>query len=407
MALTLNLDDEKNDNLYHFQGSQNILETENDFKLQKKEIAQFINREIYSKNKNLNIFIGSGCSIPAIPLMGTTMKEILNDTDHKDIKEEFIVYLNFTSNSHEEIFQKHLNSDLSTPDWEVAKLYGNFCNIEGFLTYLQQKTSVERDKDNIARLDNIFNSTKNQFVASIPRLLDEKYEGEVTDLYTSFYKKIFEKRQYESSKLNVFTTNYDLFNEIALEHNSINYSTGFTNNLTSKFNVNQFNYRLVDERNRYKDKWQPTTKEANLYKLHGSINWIEQENNIVQTSEGKDNVIIYPTILKHKETAQTPYSELFRELSIQLQKPNSTLVTLGYGFGDDHINNIIFQNLANQDFTLIAFGDIEENKLKMIQKHHGKNQNFHIIGGKINDSKAHYFEYIINNFMMFEDEINE
>lgn len=140
--------------------------------------------------------------------------------------------------------------------------------------------------------------------------------------------------------------------------------------------------------------------------MHGSINWIEKENNIVQTPEGKDNVIIYPTILKHQETAQTPYSELFRELSIQLQKPNSTLVTFGYGFGDDHINNIIFQNLANQDFTLIAFGDIGENKLKMIQEHHKKNQNFHIIGGKINDSKAHYFEYIINNFMMFEDDIN-
>lgn len=67
------------------------------------------------------------------------MKQILTDTVHKDIKEEFIIYLNFTSNSHEEIFQKYLHVGLSAPDWEVAKLYGNFCNIEGFLTYLQQK----------------------------------------------------------------------------------------------------------------------------------------------------------------------------------------------------------------------------------------------------------------------------
>ncbi|HCU0853040.1 TPA: SIR2 family protein, partial [Listeria monocytogenes] len=159
------------------------------------------------------------------------------------------------------------------------------------------------------------------------------------------------------------------------------------NNLTSVFNINQFNYRLVDERNRYKEKWQPTTKEANLYKLHGSINWIEKNKQIVQTNELDDNVIIYPTILKHQETTQSPYSELFRELSIQLQKTNSTLVTIGYSFGDDHINNIIFQNLINQDFTLIAFADVTEDKCMSIQKQHLANQNLHIIGGDIKNEE--------------------
>lgn len=405
--MELNSKDEKNSNLYHFQGSQNILETENEFELQRKEISQFMNREVLNKNKNLNIFIGSGCSTPAVPLMTATMKEILNDYEHPDIKKEFITFLKLAG-EHVEIFDKYLDSGLDDKEWKVAKLYDNFCNIEGFLTYLQQKINVEINESKLKRLEGIFSSVKKQFITSIPKYLDREYKGNVASIYTNFYNKIFEKRQYESSKLNIFTTNYDLFNEIALEHNSINYSTGFTNNLTSKFNINQFNYRLVDERNRYKDKWQPTTKEANLYKLHGSINWIEKENEIVQTNEvNDDNVIIYPTILKHKETAQTPYSELFRELSIQLQKPNSTLVTFGYGFGDDHINNIIFQNLANQDFTLIAFGDIDENKFEVIQENHGKNQNFHIIGGKLNGSKAHYFEYIISNFMIFEDDINE
>ena len=334
------------------------------------------------------------------------MKKILNDDEYPSIKDEFKTFLKVTD-AHLKIFEQYLVSDLNDEESKIAESYNNFCDIEGFLTYLNQKINVERDNYSKEKLEDIFNSAKKQFVTSIPRYLNSEYKGNVADIYMNFYNKIFEKRQYESSKLNIFTTNYDLFNEIALEHNSINYSTGFTNTLTSKFNVNQFNYRLVDERNRYKDKWQPTTKEANLYKLHGSINWIEKKDNIVQTYEESDNVIIYPTILKHRETAQTPYSELFRELSIQLQKPSSTLVTFGYGFGDDHINNIIFQNLANQDFTLIAFGDIEENKFKMIQEHYGKNQNFHIIGGEIDGTKAHYFDCIINNFMMFEDDTNE
>lgn len=279
------------------------------------------------------------------------------------------------------------------------------------MTYIQQKINIERNEINKKKLNKIFESTKKQFIETIPKYSDEKYEGNIAKLYINFYQKIFEKRQYESSKLNVFTTNYDLFNEIAFESNNINYSTGFTNNLTSEFNINQFNYRLVDERNRYKEKWQPTTKEANLYKLHGSINWIEKNKQIIQTNEVDDNVIIYPTILKHQETTQSPYSELFRELSIQLQKTNSTLVTIGYSFGDDHINNIIFQNLINQDFTLIAFADVNEDKCLSIQKKYKTNQNFHIIGGDIKNgdglSKAHYFNYILRNFMEFEENINE
>ncbi|MBF2462731.1 SIR2 family protein [Listeria welshimeri] len=396
--------------LYHFQGDKNILANEDNIEIQKQQISSFIKREILNKNRNLNIFIGSGCSTPAIPLMGTTLKTILNKSENEDIKQEFISYLNL-SEDHKKIFEKHLNEPLTKNDLIIAKNYDNFSNIEAFMTYIQQKINIERDEVHKNNLNQIFDSTKKQFVATIPKHSDQKYEGDVAKLYKKFYQKIFEKRQYESSKLNVFTTNYDLFNEIAFESNNINYSTGFTNNLTSVFNINQFNYRLVDERNRYKEKWQPTTKEANLYKLHGSINWIEKNKQIVQTNELDDKVIIYPTILKHQETTQSPYSELFRELSIQLQKTNSTLVTIGYSFGDDHINNIIFQNLINQDFTLIAFADVTEDKCMSIKKKHLANQNLHIIGGDIKNeediNKAHYFNCILKNFMELEGDIDE
>lgn len=98
-------------------------------------------------------------------------------------------------------------------------------------------------------------------------------------------------------------------------------------------------------------------------------------------------------------------------MSIQLQKTNSTLVTIGYSFGDDHINNIIFQNLINQDFTLIAFADVTEDKCMSIQKQHLANQNLHIIGGDIKNeediNKAHYFNCILKNFMELEENIDE
>ncbi|WP_276421728.1 SIR2 family protein, partial [Lactococcus garvieae] len=145
--------------------------------------------------------------------------------------------------------------------------------------------------------------------------------------YSKFYQKIFEYRTPESDKLSIFTPNYDLFTEYALEYNNISYATGFTTDLTNKFDINQFKYRLVDDTNRYKNKWQPVKKEANLYKMHGSINWVQDsEGQLYQRNYKKlesERVVIYPTQLKHQETAQTPYSELFREFSNCLQKPNT------------------------------------------------------------------------------------
>lgn len=96
-----------NEILYHFQGDKNTLENDDSIKNQKQQISSFIKREILNKNKNLNIFIGSGCSTPAIPLMGTTLKSILNKEENEDIKQEFISYLNIDE-EHKEIFEKHL-----------------------------------------------------------------------------------------------------------------------------------------------------------------------------------------------------------------------------------------------------------------------------------------------------------
>lgn len=204
-----------------------------------------------------------------------------------------------------------------------------------------------------------------------------------------------------------------MFNEIALENNKITYTTGFSSNLAQSFDINQFRYRIVDDTNRYKDKWQPVNKEANLYKLHGSINWKEENNNLIQDNNKSEqpnssNIVIYPTILKHRETAQSPYSELFREFANILQSPNTTLIIIGYGFADDYINNIISQNLNNKDFSLIIFSDLNEVNIKKFYSDHRMKLNLHIIGGLISkDIRAHHFNTIINYFLEDKDEIGE
>jgi hypothetical protein len=51
--------------------------------------------------------------------------------------------------------------------------------------------------------------------------------------------------------------------------------------------------------------------------------------------------MIYPNAAKDRETAAYPYVELFRDLATAVCRPNHTLITFGYSFGDEHVNRVI------------------------------------------------------------------
>lgn len=433
--------------LYHYQGQENLLENSDELNQQKQKVIKFLNDSI--RTENLSLFIGSGCSFPSVPLMGRTMQEIISeDKDTREFVLEFLTIRDFQSyieNTIQGLTEENitynkileyinniepsdlnrsvLNNELLISEdtklsdkikEKVEECLLDFNDIEGFLSWIENGLKFERGHERLNKLKNCFDFVKKRFINSIPLINDSEYtESESIKNYNNFYNKIFSYRNEESNKLSVFTTNYDLFNEIALENNKITYTTGFSSNLAQSFDINQFRYRIVDDTNRYKDKWQPVNKEANLYKLHGSINWKEENNNLIQDNNKSEqpnssNIVIYPTILKHRETAQSPYSELFREFANTLQSPNTTLIIIGYGFGDDHINNIISQNLNNKDFSLIIFSDLNEVNIKKFYSDHRMKLNLHIIGGLISkDIQAHHFNTIINYFLEDKDEIGE
>lgn len=56
--------------------------------------------------------------------------------------------------------------------------------------------------------------------------------------------------------------------------------------------------------------------------------------------------------------------ELFQDFAAALCRPNSTLVTYGYGFGDDHINRIIKDMLTipSTHLVIISYNDIGAKK---------------------------------------------
>ncbi|HFI2431096.1 TPA: SIR2 family protein [Streptococcus suis] len=398
---------------------------------QKQNISSFIKAQFSAEN--LVFFIGSGCSVPAIPLMLQTMKTIIgkhgdilcvikkfldtknvslliNSLDDKETLKGGLVRL-CESHSLEtiaDLYNHIIQSQLCDKE-QLLEIYENFCSsfsdIESLLNWIQNGLNFNPNNE---QLLNAFRIIKDEFIASIPKLDSDSYKGDVFKTYADFYKFVFSNRTEESSKISVFTTNYDLFNEYSLEANNIVYTTGFPSTLAKRFDINQFKYRLVDDTNRYKDKWQPVFKEANLYKIHGSINWISGEDGFLYQSNSTvtddDVVVIYPTMLKHKETAQAPYSELFREFSNCLQKKNTTLIVMGYGFPDEHINTIISQNLKNQDFNLIIFGNKNESKLNDFYEEF-KNRDLHLIGGQFDNKSAHHFNVISEEFLNYQKQV--
>ena len=99
-----------------------------------------------------------------------------------------------------------------------------------------------------------------------------------------------------------------------------------------------------------------------LYKLHGSLSWrsctADWENPYGLYSTIDENqpgqVVIYPSPLKYGQALALPYSELFRRFGNAIVQPQSVLFTIGYGFGDEHVNAIIRQALAVPSFTLVV-----------------------------------------------------
>lgn len=346
---------------------KNILEGEENYK---KHLTELLKKHVLSKN--LGFLIGSGCSVGGIPLMKDT-------------------------------FNKIKAEDLFVKNPELLGTFKKSNDLEGYLNWLQQAMKFYDSDDNYRKA---YKNSKKSLVKSIKIDYDDASKLEVLNNYKDFYRKIFNIRAFseEYEPIKIFTTNYDLFNEMALENLDILYNNGFTGTVKRKFNPYSFNYRLVDEENRYKDRWSKLKKSARVYKIHGSIDWIAKGEEILQTNKdtNDESIIIYPSLGKHFETQQSPYSELFRELSLNLQKPNTTLFIMGYGFADDHINNLIVQALPKEDFTLIIFSNLKEKKPQEFCRQHHNKENIYFISGEGNNGESiHYFNNI-NNLLSFE-----
>lgn len=180
---------------------------------------------------------------------------------------------------------------------------------------------------------------------------------------SDFHSRFFERVALSTGCRDIFSLNYDTVIEASLESQRISYADGFRGAENAHFEPSVYAQN---------DKHDGRT--FRLYKLHGSINWIREDDGIVRRRPLKalENAntlpsMVYPSELKYIETQFGVYETLLKRFRDRMreQKKNNTLICLGYSFNDEHINNAIVDAVCERDcnLTVVAFSGMEKDIL--------------------------------------------
>ena len=310
-------------------------------------------------------------------------------------------------------------------------------NIEKWLTKLAEDNSKEPYKEVIkaslykAYCDGVI--LKNQYFSSI----DANFL-ETKSAYADFFSicnELMNKRnsQLLNKQINLFTTNIDLLAEKTLEKSGIELNDGFRGTLTPAYSESNFQISLSKSSMQFHK--QAEVPMFNLIKVHGAVNWKEQNETIqsdtilmyyvqqaldkidkdyfveLQNADKKEKtfdevkteaddiarilpddaykeffeaynkiVMINPTKEKFKTSVlDYHFYELMRIYSNALERENSILFVMGFSFADEHIAQIT-KRAADTNPTLqvvvFAYSDEdEEGYKKNLQIEHGCSNN--------------------------------
>jgi len=246
------------------------------------------------------------------------------------------------------------------------KTAGAEYGVEEFIHFLHQLNYVGRYGVQVKRAGDVVVKVTDVLSSILGGLKERCTKDDISAQDLEGYKALFKRiisRPTNLKRTNLFTTNYDVIFERAMDEMGLIYVDGFVGGLRKFFQPQAFNYDYYYPASTTEGKVTRLEHVLHFYKLHGSLSWIESKASsttnvcgIEKTEavkDGVDNVLIYPTPMKEHETIGFPYSELVRRFASVIQQPQSVLITYGYGFGDAHINRAIYEALNIPSFQLV------------------------------------------------------
>ena len=229
------------------------------------------------------------------------------------------------SNQHKDHFAKILNH---LADSDVQKR-----TIEDILTQVRRLTDIDGtipfdglSKDDLKELDK-------KLCSEVSRVMNARLPNRDTPYHDLAWWIGSIPR---ANAVEVFTSNYDLLMEQALEECGVPYFDGFSGSDRTFFDTPSMEQDAIPSR------W------ARLWKLHGSINWWRTPGGDFQRKTGPndgDSQMIHPSHLKFDQSRIMPYLAMQDRLRAFLARGQAVLITCGYSFADSHLNQAIQQGL--------------------------------------------------------------
>lgn len=194
-------------------------------------------------------------------------------------------------------------------------------------------------------------------------------------------------------KVNFYTLNYDLSLEYVLDKLSIDYDNGFFGFINRKFDSRTL---------QFSDK-------TKLVKIHGSVNWVYDitDQSIKETQpkfkngkvevEDAEHVLVYPTEQKIYQTYNAPYSELMRNMLNGFETGENLILVLGYKYGDEHINEILYKAVANPNnvFYFFDYSGGVSNFIQKMMELSNNTQNINIFLGSVLGDFTKFVKYLM------------
>ena len=259
--------------------------------------------------KQLNFLIGSGASLPAIPLMSDYSVENRNDALHKKV-------------------------------------------IEKSKIILSGEEAIQNDTDILETIQNY-----ERFILSIIQLLN------------------YSNSRQTPKNINIFTTNYDLFIEKAIDIQQQKNYFVFNDGSRGYFNriLDSSNYNSTASYKGLNDNYINEIPCISLIKPHGSVNWekFQYKNSkfIKVNNFVPDNpVVVPPTGYEQQETfLNDHFHEMLRVFQLELDKPQSVLFVIGFSFQDSHIAKMIRRACLNPELMIYIFAYNIEDRVKIMK----------------------------------------
>lgn len=222
-----------------------------------------------------------------------------------------------------------------------------------------------------------------------PNKNKEKNNSDVLNSYENFILAVSDVLNNANSRqtpreATLFTTNYDLFIEKALDSVLENTSLVFNDGARGYFNryLDGSNYNKSVSYRGLNNNYIDELPSLSLIKPHGSVNWERADGDkiVIKNRVVGNPVVVPPTGYEDEATfLNNHFHDMLRIFQLELDKPQSVLFVVGFSFQDKHIGKMIRRALKNRELVIECFCydedakegisnnlDIESSNLKLI-----------------------------------------